>query len=408
MKFNTKLLHGKAVIRYQDGATLPPITQSNAFQYEDFQSLERVFSHKAMGFAYSRIGNPTIAAFEQRVNELEGGAGAIATSSGMAAITLALLCILSPGDEIIAGSGLYGGTIDLFHDLEKLGIHTRFAHPMTPETVALLLNERTRALFGELISNPALHILDVAGVARLAHDHQIPLIVDNTTATPWLARPLSLGADIVVHSSSKYLNGSGAAISGVIVDGGTFAWDMARYPALDGFQKWGRLAFLMRLRTDLWENFGACLAPANAFLNIIGLETLGLRMERICANAAALAAALDRLDGVSVQHPTLPSHPSHSLSQCQLGGRGGGILTLRVGSKERAGEILNRLRYAVIASNIGDVRTLVIHPASTLFRKNTSEQRADAEVYDDTIRVSVGIEDVEDLIEDFTRAITET
>lgn len=405
MEFNTKLLHGKAVARYADGATLPPITQSNAFQYESFESLERVFAHKAMGFAYSRIGNPTVAAFEQRVNELEGGAGAVATSSGMAAITMALLCILSPGDEIIACSGLYGGTIDLLRDLEKLGIHTRFVRRMTAEEIEPLINEHTRVLFGELISNPALHIMDVTAVAEVAHAHGLPLIVDSTTATPFLARPLSLGADIVIHSSSKYLNGSGAAISGIIVDGGRFSWDYARYPALQGFEQYGKLAFLLRLRTDIWENFGGCMAPMNAFLNVIGLETLGLRMERICFNAAGLAAALDSL-GVKVSYPTLSGHSAHALCEQQLNGRGGGILTFRADSREQAVAILNRLRYAVIASNIGDVRTLVIHPASTLFLKNTEEERIAAGVYDDTIRVSVGIEDIADLINDFTQAIT--
>ncbi|MDO4515903.1 MAG: aminotransferase class I/II-fold pyridoxal phosphate-dependent enzyme [Bacillota bacterium] len=405
MEFNTKLLHGRAVTPYPNGATLPPIAQSNAFQYESFEQLEQVFAHKAMGFAYSRIGNPTVAAFEQRVAELEGGAGAVATSSGMAALSMALLCILSPGDEIIAGSGSYGGTIDLFGNLEKLGITTRFVHELTAAEIAPLITPRTRVIFGELISNPSLRVMDVAAVAELAHAHGLPLLVDSTTATPYLATSLALGADIVVHSSSKYISGSGDAISGIIVDGGKFPWNFSVHTALQGFEKYRKMAFLTRLRTDLWENFGGCLAPMNAFLGVVGLETLGLRMDRICENAAALAAALDRAGVSEVCHPSLPQHPAHDLCIRQFRGRGGGILTFRAGSRDRAAAILNRLEYAAIASNVGDVRTLVIHPASTIAMKNTEAQRQAAGIYDDTIRVSVGIEDPADLIKDFLQAV---
>lgn len=402
MDFNTTLLHGKSVTRYEQGATLPPIVQANAYAYDGFETLERVFSHKAMGFAYTRIGNPTVSAFAQRVNELEGGAGAVAAASGMAAVSMAFLTILSPGDEIIAASGLYGGTIDLFGDLEKLGIRTRFVSRLEPGEIEPLINDRTRCIFGEVISNPALRVTDIAAVAEAAHAHGLPLLVDSTTATPYLVRPLELGADVVIHSSSKYITGSGNAISGVIVDGGKFSWDLSRYPALNGFGKYGKLAFLLRLRTDILENFGGCLAPMNAYLNVVGLETLGLRMERICQNAEALAGALHAIPGIQADHPTL-SAPA--LCQRQLRSHGGGILTFRAGSKERAVRILNSLRYAAIASNIGDVRTLAIHPASTIFLKSTAAQREAAGVYDDTIRVSVGIEDADDLIEDFTSAI---
>ncbi len=401
MDFNTRLLHGRAVSAYPNGATLPPVTQSNAYKYDDFEALERVFNHRAMGYAYSRIGNPTVAAFEQRISELEGGAGAVASASGMAAISQALLTILTPGDEIIAASGLYGGTIDLFGDLERLGIHTRFTGRLEPAQLEPLITERTRCIFGEVIANPSLRVMDIAAVARTAHAHDLPLIVDSTTATPYLVNPLSLGADIVIHSASKYISGSGDVISGVIVDGGRFDWDFERFTALRGFEKYGKLAFITRLRTDLHENLGGCLAPMNAFLAVLGLETLGLRMERICHNAAALAGALDEA-GVAAEYPTL-SEPA--LCRRQLRGMGGGILTFRVGSRARAISVLNRLEYASIASNIGDVRTLVLYPASTIFLKNTEQQRRAAGVYDDTIRVSVGIEDADDLIEDFLRAL---
>ena len=401
MDFNTRLLHGRAVGVYPYGATLPPITQSNAFQYESFEALERVFAHKAMGYAYSRIGNPTVSALEQRLNELEGGVGAVATSSGMAAVTQALVALTVPGDEIIAASGLYGGTIDLFDNLQKLGIRTRFVSRLEPAEIEPLITDRTRCIFGEVISNPSLRVMDISAVAAAAHAHGIPLITDSTTATPYLVNPISLGADIVIHSASKYITGSGDVISGVIVDGGRFQWDFDRFTALQGFEKYGKLALITRLRTDLHENFGGCLAPMNAFLAVTGLETLGLRMERICFNAAQLAKALAG-NGVEVNHPTL-SAPA--LCQSQLRGRGGGILTFRAGSRERAVSVLNRLRYAAIASNIGDVRTLVIYPASTIFLKNTPAQRRAAGVYDDTVRVSVGIEDADDLIEDFLAAL---
>lgn len=407
MKFNTRLLHGKAVEPYPHGATLPPIVQANAFRYDSFETLERVFSHRAMGYAYSRIGNPTVAAFERRINELEGGAGAVATASGMAAISQTLLTFLSPGDEVIAAGGLYGGTIELFEDLGKFGIRTHFVDRLDPDRIRRALTDRTRCIYGELISNPGLQVLDVPAVSALAHECGIPLIVDSTTATPFIASPISLGADIVLHSSSKYISGSGDAISGIIVDSGRFPWDFARFPALADFARWGRLAFLTRLRTDIFENFGGCLSPQNAFLNVLGLETLGLRMDRICRNAAALAEALAAED-LEVNHLSLDSHPDHGLCVRELRGLGGGILTFRAGSRNRAIAILNHLRYAAIASNIGDVRTLVIYPSSTIFMKNTEEQRQKAGVFDDTLRVSVGIEDADDLIGDFLTAIRET
>jgi len=263
----------------------------------------------------------------------------------------------------------------------------------------------TTRRFGEVISNPALQVVDIAALAEFVHGKNLPLFVDSTTATPYLVNPLKLGADVVIHSSSKYINGSGDAVSGVIVDGGSFRWDAARYPGLAEYQKFGRFAYLSKLRNGLWQELGGCLAPMNAYLNVVGLETLGLRMERICSNAHALAAALSGLDGVTVNYPTLPDAQSYDLAQRQFGGKGGGILTLRAGSKERAYALINHLKYARIASNIGDVRTLVIHPASTIYLHSTPEAMHAAGVFEDTIRVSVGIEAAADLIADFTDAV---
>ncbi|MCR5302385.1 MAG: aminotransferase class V-fold PLP-dependent enzyme [Lachnospiraceae bacterium] len=405
--FNTGLLHDTAG-RYANGQILPPISQVTAFEYESMEELEKVFAHKSMGFAYTRIGNPTLAAFEQKINRLEGGIGSISCSSGMSAISSTILGICEEGDEIIAGRGLYGGTIDLLHDLEKLGIHTVYADELDGDTVRKLVTEKTKAVFGEAISNPSLTVLDIEDVAAAAHEKGIPLVVDSTTATPYIISPIRHGADIVIHSTSKYINGGGNAIGGVITDAGRFVWKAEKHGALADFVRYGKMAFLLRLRTDLWENLGGCMAPVNAYLSYIGADTLGLRMERICSNADALARALDREESISVSYLTLPTHPYHEHSKRLLKGLGGGILTIRAGSKDRAFRIINALKYAKIASNIGDMRTLVIHPASTLYIHTGKDEAEAAGVYEDTIRVSVGIEDKEDLIEDFTNAVRST
>jgi O-acetylhomoserine (thiol)-lyase len=405
MKFNTQLLHGKGVKKNPNGATVPPITQVSAFAYDTAEDLEKVFANKKPGYAYTRISNPVVDAFEQRISDLEGGIGAVACASGMSAITLSLLNILREGDEVIAGSGLFGGTIDLFEDLESYGITTKFVHHVTVEEIEPLLTDKTKVIYGEVIGNPGLDVVDIRRVAELAHHHGIPLIVDSTTATPYLVHPFDFGADIVVHSSSKYINGGGNAVSGVIVDSGKFSWDESRYPGMAPYHKYGSFAYLAKLRNGIWRNMGGCLAPMNAYLNVLGLDTLGLRMEKICQNSLELAKWLEQREGVSVNYPALESNPYKDLVESQLSGQGGGILTVRAGSRERAYQLMNSLQYALNATNIGDARTLVIHPASTIYIHNTPKQQEAAGVYEDTIRVSVGIEDVSDLIEDFDQAI---
>lgn len=404
MKFNTALLHS-GISSDKDGSTVAPIYQVSAFTHESAEKLEKVFNNKAAGFAYTRISNPTVDSFEKRIAALEGGIGAIACSSGMAAITLSLLNILESGDEIIAGSGLFGGTIDLFGDLSAFGIKAHFVNEVNANQIDPLINEKTKAVFVELIGNPRLDIVDLKSVSALLHSRGIPFIVDSTTATPYLINPIDHGADIVVHSSSKYINGGGNSISGVIVDSGNFRWDTARYRKFEKYSKYGKFAYLAKLRNGIWRNVGCCLAPMNAFLNSVGLETLGLRMERLCSNAFSLAEFLESRDGVSVNYPALRSNPYYDLAQRQLCGKGGAIITIRVGSRERAFRLINNLRFALNATNIGDVRTLVIHPASTIYAHSTHQQRINAGVYDDTVRISVGIEDIEDLIEDFRQAI---
>ena len=405
MNFNTALLHGAFGSDSATGATLTPIYQVSAFAHESPEKLEKVFSNKASGFAYTRIGNPTVAAFEKRIASLEHGIGAIACSSGMAAVTMTLLNILQSGDEIIAGAGLFGGTIDLFGDLSEFGIKTNFVNHVTVEEIKPLLNGKTKAIFAELIGNPALDIVDLKSVSQLAHSENIPLIIDSTTATPYLINPLDHGADILVHSTSKYINGGGNSISGIIIDSGSYQWTAERYPSMKDYVKYGKFAFLAKLRNGLWRNVGCCLSPFNAYMNSIGLETLGLRMERLCSNAKALAEFLDGFDGISVNYPTLKSSPYKHLAGELLGGNGGAIVTIRTGSKENAFRLINNLTIPFSATNIGDVRTLVIHPASTIYLHATEQQRINAGVFEDTIRISVGIEDIEDLKADFAQAI---
>ncbi|WP_432649628.1 O-acetylhomoserine aminocarboxypropyltransferase/cysteine synthase family protein [Huintestinicola sp.] len=408
MNFNTALLHQSFDGEKATGSTLVPVYQSSAFAHESAEKLEAVFNNKAPGFAYTRISNPTVDSFEKRVAAMEKGIGAVACSSGMAAVTMSLLNILESGDEIIAGSALFGGTIDLFGDLEAFGIKTVFTDEVTAESVEKLATDRTKAVFTELIGNPKLNVTDIKAVSEAAHKRGIPLIIDSTTATPYLINPFEFGADIVVHSSSKYINGSGNSISGVIIDSGNFKWDTKRYKGFEEYKKFGKFAYLAKLRNGIWRNVGACLAPMNAYLNSVGLETLGLRMERLCFNAKRLAEFFEEDGRVTVNYPALDSNPYHELTEKQLKGMGGAIITIRAGSKEKAFKLINSLKYACIATNIGDVRTLVIHPASTIYTHSTTEQQVNAGVYDDTIRISVGIEDIDDLIADFRQAIDKT
>lgn len=404
MEFNTLLLHGKSAGNYPDGATLPPIVQSSAFRCESAGDHEKIFAHKKTGFAYTRIGNPTVAAFENRLNELEGGSGTVASASGMSAIASTVLTIAEAGDEVITSGELYGGTLEFFKDIERLGIKTHFLNELTPESIEKAANGKTRLIFGEFVSNPSLKTLDIPSLSEAAHKAGVPLVIDSTTVTPYTAKPLLLGADIVIHSSSKYLNGGGNSIGGAIVDGAKFKWDFEKFTALGDFKKYGNFAFQVRLRTDTWANFGGCLSPMNAYMNVVGMETLGLRMERICENAMALAKALQEA-GVSVNYLGLPEHVSHGLCKKYLNGNGGGILTFRAGTKQKAFRVLDSLKYVQIISNIGDIRTLAIHPASTIFVHNPVSMQEAAGVFEDTIRVSVGIEDKEDIIQDFLNAL---
>lgn len=402
--FNTALLHGTGET-YSYGATQAPLYQSSAFRHDSAEELERIFGNKAMGFSYTRINNPTIEAFERKVTLLEGGIGSVACASGMAALCNALLNILRAGNEIVASAGLYGGTVELLTELENFGIRTRYVEKNCPDEYAARINANTRVLFAETIGNPKLDVTDLAGVARVAEKYKLPLIVDNTAATPYLARPIEYGAEITINSSSKYMNGNSNAISGVLTSVGRFVWD-ERYPGMEPYKKYGTFAYLAKLRNGLFRDLGACLAPMSAFLNLQGLETLGLRMERQCSNAGKLAEFLGDMDpAISVNYPGLETSPWRELAKRQFAGHYGALVTARCGSKERAFKIINNLKLPYIISNIGDTKTLVIHPASTIANHLSEEERISSGVYEDLIRISVGIEDIEDLKRNFEQAI---
>lgn len=403
--FNTGLLHGTNE-KYPQGATQVPIYQSSAFRHDSAEDLEKIFDNKKMGFSYTRINNPTVESFEKRVTMLEDGIGSVACASGMAALTNAFLNILQAGDEIVAACGLYGGTVELFDDLKPFGISVKYVKENKPEAFEAEITEKTRIVFAETIGNPKLDVTDIQAVAEVAHKHDVPLIVDNTVATPYLIQPLKLRADIVVHSSSKYINGSSDAISGILVCGKGLKWDPDRYPGLAPYRKFGPFAYIAKLRNGLFRNTGACLAPQNAFLNNLGLETLGLRMQRQCDNALELARFLQGLGGdIEVNYPGLEKSPYHETAEKQFRNGYGAIVTVRTGSKEKAFSIINSLKIPLIISNIGDTKTLVIHPESTIAAHISDEEKRQSGVFEDLIRISVGIEDIEDLKEDFKQAI---
>ncbi|NEX01407.1 O-acetylhomoserine (thiol)-lyase [Pseudobutyrivibrio sp. NOR37] len=405
MGFNTDLLHaGK--IKDSKGATLPPIYQSSAFEQETSEDLAGIFGGRKMGFCYTRVANPTVSAFEERINKLEGGLASVACASGMAAISMALLNILQAGDEIISSASLYGGSIDLFRDIEAFGIKTIYVKNNDWDEIENAFTDKTKVVFAETIGNPCLDVTDIDKLAEIAHSHGVPLVLDNTTATPYLVKAIEHGADIVVNSSSKYINGSSNSISGILTDSGNFKWTKDRYPVLGEYLKFGKFAFVSKLRNGLYRNVGVCLSPLNAYLNIIGLETLGLRMDRQSDNAYQLAKWFEEnYKDIKVNYPGLESSDWHDVAKRVLKNGFGGILTIRVGSKERAFEIMNKLQIPFILSNIGDTKTLVVHPSSTISLHSTEKELEDSGVYDDLIRISVGIEDIDDLIADFKQAI---
>ncbi|HEY5973803.1 MAG TPA: aminotransferase class I/II-fold pyridoxal phosphate-dependent enzyme [Geobacteraceae bacterium] len=406
-RFNTRLIHD-GTAPGPAGSTKTPIVQATAFAHQTAEELEDIFRGRAIGQIYTRINNPTNETLEKRLALLEGGIAAIVTASGMSAITTAVLTVVKAGDELLSSSSVFGGTFSLFRDtLSNFGITTRFVDPVDLAGMRDAITERTRLIFVETIGNPKLDVPDIAAIAAIAREAGIPLMVDATISTPCLARVKELGADIVIHSTSKYINGTANSIGGAIIDCGTFAWDSARFPHFAQFtKKYRQFAFTARARKLIHKDFGACAAPLNSFLFGEGLETLGLRMERHCTNALALARFLAGHERVSwVNYPGLADSPYHAVASRQFSNRYGGLLTFGVADRQSAFRVINSLQLAKNLANIGDTKTLVIHPASTICCDYTPAENALMGVSEELIRVSVGIEDSDDIIDDFSQAL---
>ena len=408
MHLDTKLLHGAYAPEEVTGATALPVFQTTSFAYESAEELEAVFEGRDAGFVYSRINNPTLDRFERRMTSLEDGLASVSCASGMAAISTTALALAGAGDEIVSGNSIFGGTYSLFaHTLARFGITTRFVETTDAEAYRRAVNDRTKLIFVETVGNPKLDVPDVAAIAAVARTLGVVLAVDNTVTTPVLCRPKEFGADIVLHSTSKYINGHGNAIGGIIVDCGAFDWSNARYAHLKPFHDRVRdFAFLASLRNRVHRDLGCCFSPFSAFLMSIGMESLAVRMERHCANARHVAEFLGRDRRVEeVCYPGCPDHPQHAIATRQFTGRYGALLTLRLGTKERCFKFINALRRAQNLANLGDAKTLVVHPASTFCRDASEAERQAMGVTDDMVRLSIGIEHVDDICEDIDQAL---
>jgi len=408
MKLKTLAIHGGFASDGSNGATAVLIYQTVSYAYKTAQELADIFDGKAGGYIYTRIANPTTSALEARLTELENGIGCIATSSGMAAIASVAMGLLKAGDEIIAASGIFGGTISLFvNTLSRFSIKTRFVDAAHTEKFAKAVNKRTKIMFVETIGNPRMDVPDIRAIAVIAHKANIPFVVDNTLTTPFLIRPGDYGADIVVHSTSKFMNGHGTAIGGAVIDTGNFNWAKGQFEDIRKLsKKAGRLSFLTHLRNLIYRDLGGCPAPMNSFLMLQGLETLPGRITTHCENASKLAQYLEKHPRISwVNYPGLTGSKFKERTAELFGGRGGGLLTFGLGDKQKAFRFIDSLKLAKNLANLGDAKTLVIHPASTIFHEFDVASREKMGVTEDMIRVSVGIEDFEDIKADFEQAI---
>jgi len=419
--FETRMVHAGHIPDAVTGARAVPIYQTTSFVFDDAEQAAQLFELKQYGNIYTRISNPTTAVFEERLASLEGATGAVATASGMAAQLVTFLTLLQPGDEVVASSQLYGGSItQLVHTLKKFNLPVRFVNPSRLDEWEAAITPKTRALYGETIGNPRGAILDLERIAALAASHGIPLIVDNTMATPALCRPIEHGATLIVHSATKFIGGHGTALGGALLDSGKF--DFSRYPTVAApspayhdlrfYDTFGHYAFLMKARAETVRDTGACLSPFNSFLLIQGLETLSLRMERQTGSALRVAQFLESHAAVAwVAYAGLPSHPDHALAQKYLPKGAGAVFSF--GLKKRAGEdaratgrkFIEGLQLFSHLANIGDVRSLVIHPASTTHQQLTDEELAKGGVGAELIRLSIGLENVEDLLWDLDQAL---
>ena len=415
----TLAVHGGQAPDPATGSRAVPIYQTTSFVFNDADHAARLFGLQEFGNIYTRIMNPTTDVFEKRVAALEGGAAALATASGQAAETLAITTLASAGEEIVSTTSLYGGTYNLFHyTLPKLGITVRFVDPDDLDGLRAAINDKTRAVYTETLGNPKLDVADIEALAKIAHDHKLPLIVDNTSASPALIRPIEWGADIVVESATKFIGGHGTSIGGVIVDAGKFDWKASgrfrefvepdpSYHGLSFVEAFGPLAFILKARVQGLRDTGAALSPFNAWLLLQGLETLHLRMERHSQNALAVAKHLEQHPGVEwVNYPGLASSKYAARAKKYLPDGQSALLTFGIKGGYGAGKsFINSLKIFSLLANIGDAKSLVIHPASTTHQQLTVQEQADAGVTPELIRLSVGIEDVRDLIADIDQAL---
>jgi O-acetylhomoserine (thiol)-lyase len=426
MKLGTKSLHAGQKPDPTTGSRAVPIYQTTSYQFRDTEHAANLFGLKELGNIYTRIMNPTTDVLEQRLAALEGGSGALAHSSGQAAITAAILNIAGAGDHIVSVAQLYGGTYNLFHyTLPKLGIQVSFVDGDDPENFRKAVKSNTKAFYGEGLGNPRLNILPFAEVAKIAQEVGVPLIVDNTALSPYLNRPFEHGANIVVHSATKHIGGHGTSIGGIVVDGGNFNWGNGKFPGFTepdmsyhGLPHWeafkafapaggANIAFIMKMRLQFLRDVGSCISPFNSFLLLQGLETLHLRMERHCANAMKVAQFLEAHPKVKwTNYPGLKSSKYHDLAKKYLTNGYGALVGFGLKSGFEGGsKFINALQLHSHVANIGDARSLAIHPASTTHSQLTAEERDSAGVTDDYVRLSVGIEDIEDILADLEQAL---
>ena len=420
-RLGTLALHAGQTPDPTTGARAVPIYQTTSYVFKDDAHAARLFALEEFGNIYTRIMNPTTDVFEKRMAALEGGVGALATASGQAAITLAILNITKAGQNFVSSKTLYGGTYNLFaHTMKNLGIEARFVDASDPENFAKQIDDNTRFLYAESIGNPANDVVDFEAIARIAHEHGIPFMVDNTVTSPLLFRPLDYGADIVVHSATKVIGGHGTSIGGVIVDSGKFDWSNGKFPEIDGPQPgyhganlyealkpMGNIAYIVKARVTLLRDMGPALSPFNAFLLLQGLETIHLRVPRHCENALKVAQFLESNKNVTwVNYPGLKSHPNHLRAMKYLPNGQGAILGFGIrGGLEAGRKFINSVRLASHLANVLDAKTLVIHPATTTHQQMAPDEQADAGVTPDYIRVSVGLEDIDDILADLEQAL---
>lgn len=416
--FRTRALHAGTPPDPTTGSRALPIDLTTSFVFDSVQHAKELFSLRSYGNIYSRISNPTVSAFEEKIASLEGGAGAVATASGQAAQIVALLTLAQAGDHLVSSANIYGGTITQFSvTLRRIGIETSFVDVANPQAIAAAIRPNTRAVFAETIGNPSGNIADIAALAQVAHAAGIPLIIDNTFASPFLCRPIEHGADIVVHSATKFIGGHGTTIAGVLIDSGKFAWQTERHPLLTEpspayhgvrfTETFGEFAFLTRARAEVLRDIGACLSPMNAWLLIQGLETLAVRMQAHVENAMRVAEFLEKHEGVAwIKYPGLPSSEYQTLVRKYLPLGAGSIFTFGLRGGREAGErFIEGLQLWSHLANVGDVKSLVIHPASTTHSQLNDDELVSAGITPDMVRLSVGLEDVEDLIWDLEQGL---